>query len=263
MNRTNEFFSFLNKFPYSNISPSDSQHFRHLYIQYSLITKEIKQRIQHAHTSIHELFVKLGRGNILGEDENEMNSIIIDLNRDLEAIERKIFSINGIKSKPKNYKIVMGILQENLSDVTKYFQRFLKRRSDLTVKVQQRRQNLTSSIQQTNDFSTMYTSEIEIPMNSYNTQQIQETRERYDISLSVERSISEITLMYKKLSELIATQEYDIQRIDDNANDAANNISTVVNLVENHYNLVRNNRRTFYIFITVLFVFLLILILIL
>ena len=194
----------------------------------------------HARYSVHELFVKIRKGNIFGEDEERINEIIISLNHDLGQVDTKISSLYNIKSKPQNYKDAIQTLQKNLSDITKDFQTLIKRRSEILTKVQERRQTITAPSQQSNYFATAYNDEAEYPM--YSNTQVQETRERYDFVRNVEQSISEIASMFQKLSEIVASQEYDIQRIDENANEASNNLMSGAKQIERFYEKTKQNR---------------------
>ena len=214
----------------------------------------------HARDSVHELFVKIRKGNIFGEDEERINEIIISLNHDLGQVDTKISSLYNIKSKPQNYKDAIQTLQKNLSDITKDFQTLIKRRSEILTKVQERRQTITAPSQQSNYFATAYNDEAEYPM--YSNTQVQETRERYDFVRNVEQSISEIASMFQKLSEIVASQEYDIQRIDENANEASNNLMSGAKQIERFYEKTKQNRWLIMKIAAILIVFALIFILI-
>ena len=260
MNRTSEFFTFLRREELRGPPRSRNQQTTNNYSQFTETSKDIRQRLMHARDSVHELFVKIRKGNIFGEDEERINEIIISLNHDLGQVDTKISSLYNIKSKPQNYKDAIQTLQKNLSDITKDFQTLIKRRSEILTKVQERRQTITAPSQQSNYFATAYNDEAEYPM--YSNTQVQETRERYDFVRNVEQSISEIASMFQKLSEIVASQEYDIQRIDENANEASNNLMSGAKQIERFYEKTKQNRWLIMKIAAILIVFALIFILI-
>lgn len=261
MNRTSEFFTYLRREELKGPQRNKNRQLTKNYSQFSDATKDIRQRLIHARDSVHELFVKIRKGNIFGEDEERINEIIISLNHDLGQVDTKISSLYNIKSKPQNYKDAIQTLQKNLSDITKDFQTVIKRRSEILTKIQERRQNITAPIQsQSNYFPTTYNEEVEYPM--YSNTQVQETRERYDFVRNVEQSITEIASMFQKLSEIVASQEYDIQRIDDNANEASSNLMNGAKQIERFYEKTKQNRWLIMKISAILIVFVLIFILI-
>lgn len=261
MNRTSEFFTYLRREELKGPLRNQIRQAPNNYLQFSEASKEVRQRLMHARDSVHELFLKIRKGNIFGEDEERINEIIISLNHDLAQVETKISSLYNIKSKPQNYKDAIQTLQQNLSDITKDFQTLIKKRSEISTKIQERRQNITAPIHQSNYFPTMYNDETEVPMYQ-DTQVIQETRERYDLVRNVEQSITEIASMFQKLSQMIASQEYDVQRIDENANDASTNLLKGTKQLEKFYEKTKKNRWLIMKIGAVLIVFALIFILI-
>ena len=256
MNRTSEFFSYLSKYPkrsLTRVSHTGS-------IEFVFQTNEIRQRLSHSRNSVRELFRKLKKGNIFGEDEEIINNIIISLNKDLSTIDRMISDLDLIKSKPPHFKNAVQTLQQSLSGITRDFQTLIQKRSQIIQKAQERRSTITSSVRQSNFFDTMYTDEVEYPMNS--TQQLEENRERYDLVRNVEKSITEIVSMYQKLSEVIASQEYDVRRIDENANNSLEFLKSGTKQIEKYYDKIKSNKRLAIKIGLIIFVFLLFFILI-
>ncbi|OHT01933.1 Integral membrane protein sed5 [Tritrichomonas foetus] len=239
MNRTSEFFSYLSR---ENHIIKNKVHVPVQKSQFSEVTNEIRQRLSHSRDSVRELHIRLRKGTIFGEDEQRINEIIISLNRDLAQIEAKISGLSSIKTKPQNYKNAIQTLQQSLSGITKDFQVLIQRRSQIMQKVAERRQLITAPTRGSNFFDTMYTDEVEYPINNLSNQQLEEHRERYDMVRNVEQSISEIVTMYQKLSEVVASQEFDIQRIDQNANETLDGLLKGTKQLEKFYEKTKHNR---------------------
>ena len=142
MNRTSEFFTYFHREQLRGPRINKIKQPTNNYSQFSENSKDIRQRLMHARDSVHELSVKIRRGNIFGEDEERINEIIISLNHDLGQIDTRISSLYNIKYKPQNYKDAIQTLQQNLSDITKDFQILIKRRSEILTKIQERRQHI-------------------------------------------------------------------------------------------------------------------------
>ena len=87
-------------------------------------------------------------------------------------------------------------------------------------------------------------------------------QERYDMVRNVEQSISEITDMLVRLSEIIASHDYSIDRIDDMANDTMNSLERGHTELEKYWNRVRSNKCLMLKIFLILIVFALIFILI-
>lgn len=260
MNRTSEFFRYLKQ-----ELPNTQRPARPIVRKqspFSEASHDVNQRLIHASESITTIQSLMKSGNILGQDDEQIRDLIVNLNHDLGIINEKIKAIEQMKSQPQHAFNVAQSLRRGLASLTEDFNKIVKERSEKIQKITKRRQNYGSSSFGTTSFNTSYgnSDEVEIPMQS--TVMEEQQRERYDIVRNVEQSINEISQMYVRLSEILAAQDYDVFRIDANTEDALTSIKEGHNQLLKYYDRIKGNKCLMLKIFLVIIVFSLIFILI-
>ena len=136
-----------------------------------------------------------------------------------------------MRSQPQHAEKVTQNLRRNLASVNEDFKNVIQERGEMIEKlVERRKRNIGASsygsYANSSSFSSVYgrnDDEVEIPMAS-NQMLIEQQQERYDMVRNVEQSIFEIMDMLVRLSEIIASHDYSIDRIDDMANNIMNSL---------------------------------------
>lgn len=129
----------------------------------------------------------------------------------------------------------------------------------MTTQVQRR--NIFESNEFQGGFQTIYgEDEVGILVN----QQIPQInhQERLDQVAYIERSVNEIMDMFSKLANLISIQDYEIERIDQNAQETLSNIEQAKEQLGQYYNKIKGNRGLILKIFMILIIFVLVFILI-
>ena len=92
--------------------------------------------------------------------------------------------------------------------------------------------------------------------------EMEQLNERLDTVQNLERQTTNIYKMFTDLFEMIAAKDYDIVRIDENLQDALDNLNEGQRQMEKYYEKVKNNKWFILKIFAVLFVFAMIFILI-
>ncbi|KAH0795745.1 SNARE domain containing protein [Histomonas meleagridis] len=259
MNRTSEFFSYLKQIPPRNDvrSPPSSKPSK-----FSISARDIKSRLLYATDSIETLRSLMKNGNVLNQDETQIQELIFNLNEDIRTINQKIQELEQIKPQPQYAYNIAQSLRRVLATITEDFKAAIQERSEAIQKIKQRRQNFGVSTSP-KSYSTTYSvdnDEVEIPMQS--TMMEKQQRERYDMVRNVEQAINEISQMFVRLSEIIASQDYEVFRIDQNTEEALSNIREGQNQLVKYYEKIKGNKCLMLKIFAVLIVFSLVFILI-
>ncbi|KAK8882120.1 Syntaxin-5 [Tritrichomonas musculus] len=268
MNRTSEFFKYLNQERSTNAIQRHNQPRRQT--PFSDLSQDINRRLLHCSETIDTLSSLVRGGNILGQDDVQIQELIVTLNKDLAIIDQKIKEIEKMKSQPQHAEKVAQSLRRNLASVTEDFKSVIQERAEMKEKLAERRKrnigtsSYSSSYGNSPSFSTVYggnDDEVEIPMGT--TQMlVEQQQERYDMVRNVEQSISEISDMLVRLSQIIASHDYSIDRIDDMANETMNSLEKGQAEIEKYWKRVKSNKCLMLKIFLVLIVFALIFILI-
>lgn len=267
MNRTSEFFRYLNQERSVNAHPRPNQTRRQT--PFSELSQDINSRLLHSSETIDTLRSLIRGGNILGQDDLQIQELIVTLNKELAIIDQKIKEIERLKSQPQHAEKVAQGLRRNLASVTEDFKSVIQERGEMIEKLaERRRRNIGatsySPSYSNSSFSTVYggnDDEVEIPM-ATNQMLVEQQQERYDMVRNVEQSISEITDMLVRLTEIIASHDYSIDRIDDMANDTMNSLERGQAELEKYWGRVKSNKCLMLKIFLILIVFALIFILI-
>ena len=110
MNRTSEFFNYLSQ--QRRASPPKPSAPRKP-TAFSDSARDVSRRLVHASETIATLRSLVHGGNILGQDEGQMQDLILNLNRDLAVIDQKIKDIEKMKSQPQHASNVAQSLRRN------------------------------------------------------------------------------------------------------------------------------------------------------
>lgn len=263
VNRTEEFFVFLNRELPKNPSVSRQQIVRKA-SRFSELTSEIQSRLSHSSNSVATLRALVNNGNILGQDEQQIQELIIALNTDFGELMNKINEVEKLNNQQQDHAInVAQSLRQNLASITEEFKQIISQRSQAIAKRNERRKQTIGSISSTPmSFPSLYANsdEVEIPIQQVET--IEQQRERYDMIRNVEQSVSDILQMFVQLSEIIAQHDYAIDRIDQNTQETVANMEKGYNQIVKYYDKIKGNKRLVYKIIAILLVFLIVFIII-
>lgn len=269
MNRTSEFFKYLNQernTPNYQLHPLQPQRQRN---PFSDKIHDINHRLHFTAESIEELRVLVRGDNILGQNDTKIQNLIISLNRDIGTIDQMIQQIEQMKSQPQNSASVAQNLRRNLAALTQDFKTIIQERGELIEKQMERRRTTIgatsiSPISNSTNFSDLVYAgdddEVEIPMQ--NQMLFEQQQERYGMVRNVEQSISEITDMLIRLSEIIASHDYEIDRIDAAANETISSLEKGQTELLKYYEKVKSNKCLMLKIFAILIVFSLIFIII-
>ena len=269
MDRTREFFEYLNSAnvpisPQTNRRRPISQPKKNAAEFYSA-TKEINLRLQSAVTYVSQLDELVNGDNVLNEDDPKIQQLINQLQVELKYINN---SINVIEQQTKGNEAVHSItesLRRSLAAVTKDFQTTVQSSAEKMKKIQERRRRVGYISPAKTTYDTIYNQdddEVEVPRDQMAQVEMEQLNERLDTVQNLERQTTNIYKMFTDLFEMIAAKDYDIVRIDENLQDALDNLNEGQRQMEKYYEKVKNNKWFILKIFAVLFVFAMIFILI-
>ncbi|OHT06634.1 SNARE domain containing protein [Tritrichomonas foetus] len=240
MNRTSEFFKYLKQERQSSEQPKISQTRKQT--PFSDGAQDVNRRLIHASETISTLRSLVKGGNILGQDDIQIQELIVNLNKELGIIDQRIKDVEKMKSQPQHAANVAQALRRNLAMVTEDFKSVIQERSEIIQKLTERRKNIGTASSSPAAFATLYGNgdEVEIPMQGQAL--IEQQRERYDMVRNVEQSITEILDMLVKLSEIIASHDYEIDRIDQFATETMDGIEKGHSELIKYFDKVKSNK---------------------
>lgn len=263
MNRTTEFFNHLRvelqKTPYiarQQVYKTNSQ--------FSITTRDIQSHLSHTSDSIDTLRNLIESDNVLGTNDQQIQELILALNSSFGMIMAKIDNVS--KMNPQNQSHANNVaqsLRQNLQVLSEEYQRIITNRSQKIAEKNERRRQTIGTISSTPiNYSTLYGSndEVEIPIQQQET--VEQQRERYDMVRDVERSVSEISQLFVQLADIISQHDYAIDRIDQNTQEAINNMDKGLNQLKDYYNKVKGNKKLMIKIFAILLVFAIVFILI-
>ena len=269
MDRTREFFEYLRDTnvpltPQLNKRRPISHQQKNATEFYSA-TKEINLRLQTAVTYVAQLDELVNGDNVLNENDPKIQQLINQLQVELKYINN---SINTLEQQTKSNEAVHSItesLRRSLASVTKDFQTAVQSSAEKMKKVQERRQHAGYVPPRTTSYDTIYNQEddeVEIRSNQLAQVELEQLNQRLDTVHGLEQQTSNIYKMFTDLFEMIAAKDYDIVRIDENLQDALDNLTEGQKQMEKYYEKVKNNKWFILKIFAVLFVFAMIFILI-
>ncbi|KAH0795202.1 putative syntaxin 5 [Histomonas meleagridis] len=258
MNRTSEFFNYLKQSPHQNVSQSRPPKSPS---KFTAAANDIKSRLLYASDSIDTLRSQMKNESSFFQDEPQIQELIFNLNQDIGFINKKILELEQMKPQPPHGYNVAQSLRRVLVAITEDFKTVIQERSESIQEISQRRQNFGTTNAPTT-FSTTYSAdEVEIPMQGLMMEE-QHQRERYDMVRNVEQSINEISQMFVRLSEIIASQDYEVFRIDQNTEDALNSVKEGQRQLMDYFTKIKGNKCLMLKIFAILIVFSLVFILI-
>jgi len=267
MDRTKEFFRYLadTNVPISSKSSRRPQsgNYNNDTSKFVIQSKEINLRLQNSMVLVQKLNDLVKGDNVLGENDANIQQLIIQLQGELSFVESQINELEKSPNSKQHTASMAQTLRKSLIEVTKDFKVAIQARGENVQKVNQRRKRIGYITPTPNVYSTSYNEqEVEIPMNNMDVAMEEQLNERYDMVRSVETSVTKISEMFAKLSEIIASHDYEIERIDQNTKAALESFKEGEKNIEEFYNKVKNNKWLILKIFAVLLVFALIFILI-
>ena len=269
MDRTREFFVYLRNSDVP-ISPQSNRrrpisHMQKNATEFYSSTKELNMRLHTAVTYVAQLDELVNGDNVMNENDPKIQQLINQLQVELKYIGS---SIDALEQQTKSNEAVHSItesLRRSLLSVTKDFQSAVQSSAEKMKKVQERRRRVGYVSPSTTSYDTLYNQnadEVEVPANQMSQVEIEQLNDRLDAVHGLEQQTSNIYKMFTDLFEMIAAKDYDIVRIDENLQDALDNLTEGQKQMEKYYEKVKNNKWFILKIFAVLFVFAMVFILI-
>lgn len=267
MDRTREFFEFLRNTSVP-VSPTGSRKRAPIDKkktgEYFQATKEINNRLTEAINLVSQLDNLVNGDNVFNEDDPKIQQLIYHLQNDISYINSSINTIDQqTKSDPTVHSITEN-LRRSLAAVTKNFQETVQSSTERMKKVQERRRKIGYVSATKTNYDTVFgqDDEVEVPLDQMAAVEMETMNERLDAVQNLERQTGTILKMFTDLSEMIAAKDYDIVRLDENVQNALDNVLEGQKQMEKYYEKVKNNKWFILKIFAVLFAFALIFILI-
>ena len=264
MDKTSEFFAYFNTLqptPVRSVKqkPKISQDFQAFYQN----SKEINFQLQTARQFVADFSSYTFSNNILNENDPQIQALIMRINTELKSIDNHIAETEQLKSKPHDSVMRIQTMRSSLANVATSFKSVMEKRTELLNKQKQRRGDIgftgPSSV-----YNTVYSTddEVDIPIPSQDVGTMEQNNERYGMVRDVERAISEISQMFVRLADVIAQQDFQVQRIDEATKGALDNFLEGQKQLEEYYKKIMNNKWLILKIFGILMVFILIFVLV-
>ena len=267
MNRSQEFFRYFSEsnIPLPNkIKPKTKiPQYNNEASKFIQQSKEINMRLQNAISVVHQLNSLVNGNNVLGENDPKIQQMIIQLQGELSFVDVQINELEKMPSTQNHTASMAQTLRKSLADVTKEFKQTIQVRGENISKINQRRKKIGNINQSFNNFSTSYSpDEVEIILPQNDLIMTEHLEDRYNMVRDVEISVTKISEMFSKLSQIIASHDYEIERIDQNTRLALDNFTSGQKQLEQYFDKVKNNKWLILKIFAILIVFALVFILI-
>ena len=228
MNRTSEFFLYLHEEKPNQNNIQQTRQAPKQKSRFAELSDSVNAKISESSNLCSRLYSLVNGDNVLGENDREISELILQLKSNIELINGKIGQVESMQRESPLAAAVAQNLRNSLMEISDEFNKVVKSRAEKAREQQKRRSKYGAyhpSV--SSSYNAIYDAngddEVEIPVNDLMLEE-RNLHDRLGMVQNVESSINSIVQMMANLSEIIASQDFTIARIDENTTLALENM---------------------------------------
>jgi hypothetical protein len=240
MNRTAEFLAALKCHPVDSAHEPPAQRPAD---DLSRRSRDIKAQLDKGRATLDDLTALISRTDDLDESNPHIEELVLSLRRNFFAINQDIEEVESMRSPPPHLATVAKSLRRNLKGITSDFNLAMDRRAaKIEATIARRRSQNVAVRHTTSQYSTLYGGDDRDQRQGQDQLLMEHSVNRLEAVRNVESSVHEIAQLFSQLSEVIVRDDYQIQRIDEQTEEALVHLDEGEKSLKALWDRVKGNR---------------------